>query len=182
MEFLEKDLENIIWEASDEQLEKAGLEVRGKRFRQLKIGQYGIADFVTVERQSIYSEYHYIQTGKCRPIDNYLLITIYELKKDKIGISAFLQAIRYAKGIQSYLTNQRDFSDFVFKIVLIGSNVDTSGSVCFLPDLISVCPTSDERITHKGSIESIAFYTYHISIDGLNFEYHSNYKLINEGF
>ena len=38
MEFLEKDLEQIIWEASDNDLEDAGLDFYGKRFRQLRIG------------------------------------------------------------------------------------------------------------------------------------------------
>ena len=40
MDFLEKDLEDIIYNASNEQLDKRGLRVRGKRFRQLRIGNY----------------------------------------------------------------------------------------------------------------------------------------------
>ena len=181
MEFLEKDLEQIIWEASDNDLENAGLEFSGKRFRQLRIGNYGIADLITVKRECIYSESEYIKSGKCKIIDSYLVITVYELKKDKIGVSAFLQAIGYAKGIQSYLY-KRGFDNFIFRIKLVGSDVDKSGSVCYLPDLININRPCDEPMYQKCFIEDIAFYTYHITLNGLKFKSHFGYNLINEGF
>lgn len=181
MEFLEKDLENIIWEANDEQLENAGLEFNGKRFRQLRIGNYGVADLVTVRKENIYSEYEYIKNGNTKIIDSYLVITVYELKKDKIGIGAFLQAIGYIRGIQSYL-QKRNFEKFVFRLNLIGSEVDDSGNFCYLSDLIHISQPCDEPMWSNGYIEDVSFYTYHITLNGLKFKSHIGYKLTNEGF
>lgn len=181
MEFLEKDLETIIWEASDNDLEDAGLDFYGKRFRQLRIGNYGIADLVTVRRECIYSESEYIRSGKHKIIDSYLVITVYELKKDKIGVGAFLQAVGYVKGIQSYL-KKRNFENFIFRVKLVGSDIDKSGSFCYLPDLINVNIPCDEPVYIKGFIEDISFYTYHITLNGLKFNSHYGYNLINEGF
>ena len=50
MKFLEKDLEDIIFEAPREELAKRGLHIEGKMYRQLRIGNYGIADLVTIQR------------------------------------------------------------------------------------------------------------------------------------
>lgn len=182
MEFLEKDLETIIWEASDNDLEDAGLDFYGKRFRQLRIGNYGIADLVTVKRESIYSESEYIKNGKHKIIDSYLVITVYELKKDKIGVGAFLQAIGYVKGIQSYL-NKRNFENFILRIKLVGSDIDNSGNFCFLTDLINnTSKPCDEPMYSNGYIEDVSFYTYHITLKGLKFKCHFGYTLTNEGF
>lgn len=180
MEFLEKELEQIIWESSDEQLENAGLCLQGKRFRQLRIGNYGIADLVTVERRTVWDE-RYFDERKFVPLDSYLVITVYELKKDKIGISAFLQAINYIKGIQRYL-NKRGFEDFVFRLKLIGKNIDTSGSFCYLTDFINICHPHCEFSNNRGYIDSTDFYTYKMNINGLIFERKYGYKLSNEGF
>jgi len=179
MEFLEKDLETIIWEASDEQLEKTGLYFSGRRFRQLKIGNYGIADLITAEKTPIVD--YDRKTKKETFMGSYLNITIYELKKDKIGVSAFLQAISYAKGIKDYL-EKREFNNFIFNIVLVGKSVDLSGSVCFLEDLIGFTIFDDSISDNFGKIESLSFYTYSVNIDGLRFENKSGYGLINKGF
>lgn len=164
MKFLEKDLEQIIWEADRGQLEERGLYLHGKLFRQFKIGNYGIADLICVGK-----EYD-------GPDNSYLKINIIELKQDKVGVAAFLQAIRYARGIQSYL-NSRDFTNYRLSIILIGSDIDTGGSVCFLPDLIG-CYTEYET----SYIASLKYYTYEYKFDGLYFNEASGYKLNNEGF
>ncbi len=44
MKFLEKDLEQIIFESGMDSLNERGLYIRGKRLRQVRIGNYGIAD------------------------------------------------------------------------------------------------------------------------------------------
>ena len=44
MTFLEKDLEQIIFETPKEKLQEKGLVIKGKLLRQIKIGNYGIAD------------------------------------------------------------------------------------------------------------------------------------------
>lgn len=168
MDFLEKDLETIIWESDKTKLEDRGLCISGKLFRQLKIGNYGVADLIEVERQSAYGDY----------VDPKLIITVYELKKDKVGISAFLQAVRYCKGISSYL-NKREIYDFSFKICLIGKSVDIDGSLIYLTDLINA---DSDNSNSNGYLLDVLYYVYEYKIDGLKFEQVSNYRLINEGF
>lgn len=53
MDFLEKDLEDIIWNASQtdigrEELKKRGLEIHGKMYRQVNLGDYGRCDLLTI--------------------------------------------------------------------------------------------------------------------------------------
>jgi hypothetical protein len=160
MKFLEKDLEDIIWESDNDKLFERGLPIRGKCFRQLNLGGYGIADLVCVQRDGPFG----------------LRITIYELKKDKIGISAFLQAIGYARGIQRYLNLRRVSFSFVIDVILVGSELDTSGNFCYLTDLLC-----DEYGSYNG-LGNVNFYTYKYEIDGLNFENVSDYYLKYENF
>jgi len=165
MDFLEKDLEEIIYTSSREQLEKKGLYITGKLYRQLRIGNYGIADLVSMDRS---------KHPALKKIDPILTITIYELKKDNIGISAFLQAIGYMKGIKRYL-EKRNFSfDVEFEIVLIGNKLDTRSTFSYLSDLI---PCNFYFAT-----DFLRCYTYSYSIDGIEFNYEDDYKLKDEGF
>lgn len=164
MKFLEKDLEQIIHESGMDLLNQRGLPIEGKMFRQMKIGNFGIADLMTIERpfREKIPDYGMItHPGK---------ITIYELKKEKISIGAFLQSIKYAKGVLAYLQKIDKRHLFEIKIVLIGKTIDVSGSFCFIPDVIS---SSDCEIK---------FYTYKYNIDGLSFYEQHGYSLINEGF
>jgi len=163
MEFLEKHLEDIIWEAGNEKLKERGLPIEGKKLRQLRIGNYGVADIVTVKKR--YFE------GSNIP---YLDITVYELKKDKIGIGAFLQAVNYVQGIKTYLDEYRGVQA-VFNIVLCGREVDDSGGFIYLTDLID----SYEMV---GSINNLMYYTYNYSIDGIVFKNKKFYNLVNHGF
>jgi hypothetical protein len=160
MKFLEKNLEDIIWESDNEKLFERGLPIRGKCFRQLNLGVYGIADLVCVQRYGPFG----------------LRITIYELKKDKIGISAFLQSIRYARGIQRYLNLRGVKFSFIIDVILVGREIDTTGNFCFLPDLFC-----DEYGAYSGC-GSINFYTYKYELDGLHFKNISGYYLTNENF
>lgn len=164
MKFLERELEQIIWESDKTQLENRGLSLYGTLYRQKPIGNYGIADIIQVEKA--YS--------KNKP---YLIIDVLELKQEKIGISAFLQAVRYAKGIQSYLEG-RKVKNYILNIKLIGKELDMSGSICFLPDLIDV----NKKILNFGKLNSVKFITYEYSLNGLMFKEEKGYKLIKEGF
>lgn len=164
MKFLEKELEQIIWESDKAQLENRGLSLYGTLYRQKPIGNYGIADIIQVEKA--YS--------KNKP---YLIIDVLELKQEKIGISAFLQAVRYAKGIQSYLEG-RKVKNYILNIKLIGKELDMSGSICFLPDLIDV----NKKILNFGKLNSVKFITYEYRLNGLMFKEEKGYKLIKEGF
>ena len=165
MEFLEKDLEEILKSTPTQKLKNAGLEFlsgRDRIFTQLKIGNYGVADVIF-----------------CSRYDNYIDITVAELKKDKIGISAFLQALRYAKGIQRFFEERgykEDFDGMLVKsfynvsisIILIGRKLDTEGSFCFLPEFVP-----NKRVE---------FYTYAYEFDGIKFKNEHGYKLVEEGF
>lgn len=169
--FLESDLEEIIYTADREELDRRGLHIpaNAKLLRQARIGNYGVADLISA--------------GKAyTPIEKepYLDISLFELKKDRVGISAFLQAVGYAKGIHSYLIDHRQFYNYKLNIILIGSNVDDNGSFCFLPDLIKGGDIFEPCT--NGEIENLTFMTYSYGIDGIHFTCQDGYKLTNEGF
>lgn len=165
MKFLEKDLEEIIWNADKELLSERGLTLSGTLKRQLRIGNYGIADLVNFAKPD------YGFKNNERILYGHGYVQVIELKNESISISAFLQAIRYLKGIQSYL-KKRDFDtrDFKFIITLIGRKIDTNSDMIFLPDIIA-----SEKI-------SVEIYTYSYDLDGITFNEECFYKLQNEGF
>ena len=165
MEFLEKDLETIIWESDNEKLQEKGLDISGKKYRQLRIGNYGIADLVTIEKC-------YYPFSSSEP---YLNITVYELKKEKAGISAFLQAIKYCKGIKSYLEIKKPNILFKLNVVLCSKKIDTESDYIYLCDLIS---SSDD----SNLLNSLTNYSFKFSIDGIEFKEEREYNLINKGF
>jgi len=170
MNFLEKDLEQIIWESDNEKLQKRMLKISGKKFRQLKIGNYGISDLVTVKKDYYYHD----ESFKVIP---FLKITVFELKKEKVGISAFLQAIRYCKGIKDYFDSNRANIDFELNIALIAKSVDTQSDFIFLTDLFGKHHTNN-----KGLINNINFYSFSYGLDGILFTKHDRYCLTNKGF
>lgn len=159
MKFLEKDLERIIYETPKDKLNEKGLFVDGHVLRQVKIPNYGIADIVTVKRVNspVYPE-------------RYLHFTIYELKKDRIGISSFLQAVGYVRGIKAYLEKRisRDYFLCDFSIVLVGSEIDKTGNFMYLP----CCFDSLNEFEPKNSVSNVYFYTYKYDFDGISFEQH----------
>ena len=169
MDFLEKDLEEIIYNADRPDLWDRGLEIEGLIKRQLRIGNYGVADLVSFEKS------YFMNGVKVMP---FLKITVYELKKDKIGISAFLQAVKYCKGIRTYIERNHPGMKISLNISLVGNDVDTSGSFVFLTDLIQ---HSDFESFPCGEIYRVNFYKYSYKIDGLFFETISDYNLTDTG-
>jgi len=170
MKFLEKDLEQIIFESGRDSLDEKGLAINGKLFRQLKIGNYGIADLVEFTRPSYDGpEREFFVPG---------VITVYELKKENISISALLQSLYYVKGIQNYLISKGKVKQYIINVVLIGRTIDTTGSFCFITDMLSIDSYCNEPFTHG----TISFMTYDYTINGLSFESKSGYQLTNEGF
>ena len=172
MNFLEKDLEEIVYESykdNPEGLAERGLKLKGFIKRQLKIGNYGIADLVTFERGFNYN-FDTVSFDKDSLFFRYkerkITITVYELKKDKIGISALLQGVRYLKGIQNYLNEKDTLLYFDFKLVLIGKELDMSGSFCYMTDIF----------------DNIELITYKYGLDGLEFKKHRGYHLMEENF
>lgn len=166
MDFLEKDLEEIIYNADRDLLAKKGLYIDGILKRQLRIGNYGTADLVEFKRE--YAEQFY-SNGKKIPR---LRITVYELKKDKINISAFLQALSYVKGLDSFFQKRKFKFDIIFNIVLIGKVIDKNSSFIYLSDYLYNIDMSD----------FLFLYTFNYNVDGITFNIESGYKLIDEGF
>src|SRR5689334_20163596 len=101
MRFLEKNLEDIIYEADLDSLHSRGLTIHGKRLRQVKIGNYGIADLITIERDVF--NYAYAVQDTIKP---FITVTVFELKKEIVNIHTFLQAVKYLKGIKRYLAHR----------------------------------------------------------------------------
>lgn len=149
MTFLEKNLEDIIFETPNELLHERGFFLFGKKKRQVRIGNYGIADVITWYR-----------------CDNKLFINILELKKDRISIDTFLQAVGYVQGIRHYLSRRGFTHDVSFKIKLIGKEIDNLSTFCYLPDIYP----------------SIELITYTYEFDGISFHSQHGYTLTNNGF
>jgi len=163
MNFYEKDLEEIIFNSPPELLAERGLSFNHTiKKRQLTIGNYGRADIVAFDRKQYFNQSHQWKDE----------ITIYELKKETISVSAFIQAIRYSKGIKRWIELYKpSFSEASINIVLIGKTIDKNGDLLYLPDLLG--PYGDFNVT---------FYTYSYDVSGVNFKEHSGYKLVREGF
>ena len=159
MTFLEKDLEQIIFETPTEKLKEKGLVIKGKLLRQVKIGNYGIADLISFERNtSIDKDSEYFWQS--------IRITVYELKQQKINLNAMAQAARYVSGIEKYLESRKMFFDIDYNIVLIGKDIEMNGDFVYLSDFIN-----NVRLT-----------TYSYDVDGIRFENNSGYFLRDTGF
>lgn len=163
MNFLEKDLETIIYEADKSKLYDRGLRLDGILLRQKRIGNYGIADLIEVKHDS-YNDYRILN------------INVVEIKKDAINLDTLMQAVGYAKGIHKYLTDVRDFNRFTLDITLIGKYIDTSSNFVYLTELI------DAHQPNIGTINSISYYTYSYELEGLTFKQRYGYNLTNDGF
>lgn len=158
MNFLEKELEQIIFEADNNLISKRGLPVNGKKYRQLRIGNYGVADIVTVQRQ-------YIDHLKRHA----LYISVYELKRERINVSTFLQVLAYAKGVKSYVEKNHKALLFL-NIYCVGKHIDTESSYVYLSEFLS-----EEHFCLRN-------FTYRYDIDGISFQEQQGFKLTKEGF
>jgi len=174
MKFLEKDLEEIIYTSGRDVLEERGLPIYGKLFRQVQIGNYGVADLIEFQRPSY--------AGREKEILCPGRITIYELKKEQIGISAFLQSLNYLRGITSFLEKKQIDNHYIIDIMLIGKNLDTQGSFCYITDLLSIKSSFADKYNIFGQAGTIHFYEYRYGIDGLFFEEKSGFDRYNKGF
>lgn len=173
MNFLEKDLEEIIYNADREKLSERGLYISATEIlkRQLKIGNYGIADLVSFKRPY----FHKYLKETCKGS-----ISVYELKKDRISISTFLQAVNYLHGIKRYLEKKGISENYDYNIVLIGKEFDDNSSFVYLPEILNTFSYIDN--IDRPCIFNLNLYTYSYDIDGLKFNEISGYKLVNEGF
>lgn len=158
MDFLERDLEDIIYNALQSEdgydfINERGLDIcySPDHFickRQLKIGNYGIADLVTLSR--------YTQGG--------LYIEVIELKKGEVNVDTYLQANRYITGIKRYVERFHPKLRVVYSVTLIGRHINRGDWVYIIDQ-----------------VENLKVLTYKYDIDGIRFESHSGYVLIDEG-
>ena len=150
IKFLEKDLEQIIFETPQEKLRERGLLIRYDAIlRQVNLGSYGIADLVTFR----YSNFNRID------------ITIYELKEATLNHNALDQACRYAIGVNNIIEefHYLERRDIYLNIVLIGSKIDTTS------DFVYLCQMNSR----------IDLYTYEYSFDGIDFERCNTWNMEN---
>lgn len=144
MDFLEKDLEDIIWDASKTNegrsiLSKRGLDIEGKMFRQVSLAEYGRIDLASVQ------------------IDpSCICVNIYELKKDFINLDSMIQVAKYGSAVREYiegkyLTNR----PISIKLTLIGSKVDLQS----------------DFILSYNMFDRLSIYLYSYKIDGISFKY-----------
>jgi len=160
MDFLEKNLEDIIYENAlteegRRKLKERGLPIKGKIFRQLYLGNYGRLDLLAIHNESY------------KKFPDALVFDVYELKQGVVNIETLLQAGRYAKGIKRIIaTNGYDLHsrDSVFRIHLIGSEVDLNGDFTLLCDCLY----------------DVNLYTYSYNIDGIYFAKRYGYQKTNE--
>jgi len=147
MQFLEKDLEDIIFEALQTEEGRSELLIKGFPYvadnpivhRQFRIQGYGIADLIIVTENN----------GK-------YFIKIIELKKDKIGISAVEQICTYKNGIDNILINLLQVPiediDIDIQLILIGEDIK-QGNFIYVTE----------------QIQNLSIFKFKISLSGLNF-------------
>lgn len=138
MEFSEKQIESIICQTDNSILRNRGLNIWGRKFRQVQLGQYGLADIITIDRVRDL-EYN---------------VTIYELKKDKISPSTFWQVLKYARGCKHIAENRRRVYKINIRMVLVGGELDMDGSFCYLSSVLS---THVALYLYKYSVDGITF-------------------------
>lgn len=162
MKFLERDLEDIIFEMGREKLQEKGIWSCGKMYRQLRIGEYGISDLVLIERPRYDAFFGNMLKGT---------ITVMELKKDKLNVDSFMQAVRYVKGIKDYLYcrygDQAEY-DFNYRIVLIGRSICVNSAIMFLPDIFNFDVGEKNSLSESGV--SVDIYTYNYTSEGIFFK------------
>jgi hypothetical protein len=183
MKFLEKDLEDIIYDklkmsGGTDDLFNRGLQefyqfepdgphseiIKGnniKVVRQLRIGNYGVADIVVFQKYYIPHVDNPLKGGLN------INILIFELKKDKVCIDTLVQAKKCEKGIKQYF---RQFSIYPkIRLCLIGSSVNTSNDWIYLFDNV---------------MNNCSAYSYKYEWDGISFNYVDlgSYALTNQGF
>lgn len=122
IQFVEKDIEDMMFNAPKDSLKHRGLKCFNHTtlLRQVNLGAYGIADLIGFQYEKL-DEFRTVST-----------VTVYELKKDGIGFSAFGQACRYISGLKKYFEIFKEESAPTFyEIVLIGSSIELSSNFVY---------------------------------------------------
>lgn len=155
MKFLEKDLEDLIYD-NQTIIETKGLKVNWwysanrKMLRQVRIGGYGVADLINIEYYRIAND-----PTKKGYANRMILVTVIECKLNKIDLNAYAQAKRYVTGIREAM-KKHDLrkTEIRYRIMLIGSQICTDGDFVFVHNNDKDCEA----------------YTYSYGIHGLKFK------------
>lgn len=150
MKFLEKNLEDIIYESDNERLNQRGLPIKGAKLRQVKLGGYGVADLITIEREPVCSNNKYYGHN--------IHITIYELKQIEIGYSALGQCCRYQQAITEIIEKYKPIGykiyNYTIDMVLIGYQITKGNDFCYVAN----------------NDHFLRVYLYDYGLDGITFE------------
>jgi hypothetical protein len=161
MKFSEKNLEDIIFDTPSPFLRERGLDIQGIKLRQVRLGNYGVADLISIGK--VYLDcIHEDKTVKKIPV---LFIDIFELKQNKINFDTYNQILKYGRGVKSYLKKFHPTLEYGIRYVMIGDSVDQSSSFYYLPSLF----------------RNIHLYKYTYDYDGIKFERVEHYYTIHDG-
>ncbi|GAB3822257.1 hypothetical protein [Pontibacter rugosus] len=134
MRFLEKDLEDIIYNHKEVCSEKGLLECYPSEyshlFRQVNLGKYGVADLISVD----VIQNRPTRTIKGRHCHYHRTLSIYiiECKLNEVNVAAYLQAKRYKTAIQELLQRYNLKNTKVdIKVVLVGGSLDEGSDFVF---------------------------------------------------
>ncbi len=161
MDFLEKDLEELLFSTPKETIRERGMHsfMYDQIFRQVNLGVYGILDLVTIERYSAI-----------------MIIKVYELKNKKLNPSAFWQTVRYIKAIK-HILSKINLRNHIIEIkgIMVGREIDLSGDFCFLPTIHS----DVEMYTYKYDLNGLYF--NHVRDNYIHTQYNGgfNFKKLN---
>lgn len=154
MKFLEKDLEDIIYnnaKACYDRGLKMGTPGRtGILMRQVKLGDYGVADMIAIEvnLQPVYAPWE-------ESFHREVILTIIECKLNEVNVSTYLQAKRYKAALTQILQfYSLDNTDITINTVLIGQTVDVNSDFIF--------QYQDDK--------DCTIFTFTYGIDGIHFE------------
>lgn len=152
MDFLEKNLEDIIFDAAQTedgrtQLQERGLDLHGLTLRQVCIGD-GIADLVNISTDG-------------KKGSRVLKVSVIELKKEELNINTLTQSIRYFHAINDIIRRVKSHCKgekqtwycFSPSIILIGKSITAD-----LQMLLTV-------------ISQIEVYTYAYTMNGIYFNH-----------
>lgn len=141
MDFLEKDLEDIIYTLSQtaegrQKLLARGLSITGKVYRQVSLAEYGRLDLVAITMV---------------PVDT-LNITVYELKQGKVGTNALYQVCRYLTALRK-IASESTNKYVTCNAILIGREIDKNGDFTLLYNFLNFAKV----ITYKYAFNGVWF-------------------------
>lgn len=162
MTFLERELEDIIYENSSFEENRQYLQSRnfpimdhGVMLRQVDLSEYGIADLIDV-----------FIGWKRKGYERFIKIDIYELKKEEVNWDTFHQAVKYMRGVKLFLREYFPNHRLFLHTYLIGKTIDVKSNFCFTPSVF----------------DNISVYTYKYAIDGLSFKEEEGYVVNSNKF